>query len=64
MIPGKIQDLKPIYEKAAKILAADASPIPLAKLDVSTEKDLKKKYKITGIPSLRIFRRGRDYEAK
>ncbi len=61
---GHCIKLKPIYEKAAKILAAYASPIPLAKVDVSTEKDLSEKYKITGYPSLRIFRRGRDYETK
>lgn len=54
--------LAPKYEKAAKILSEDPRPIPLAKVDATVELELSEKYKITGYPTLFIFRRGRHYE--
>ena len=59
---GHCTKLAPTYEKAAKALASYVTPIHLAKVDVTAEKEIGEKYKISGYPTLRIFRRGRDYE--
>jgi protein disulfide-isomerase A4 len=56
--------LAPNYEKAARILSEEAAPIPLAKVDASVEQELSEQYKITGYPTLFVFRKGRHYKYK
>lgn len=52
---GHCQRLKPEYDIAAKQLKYNSPPIYIAKVDCIVNKDLCKKYDITGYPTLKIF---------
>ena len=38
--------------------------IPLGKVDATEESDLGQQYKVTGYPTMKVFRAGKDYEYK
>lgn len=59
---GHCKKLKPEFEKAAHSLKTHG--IPLATVDATVEKDLAKKYDVTGYPTLKIFRNGKVSDFK
>jgi len=59
---GHCKKLKPEYEQAARLLKPEG--IPLATVDATVEKDIAKKYDVTGYPTLKIFRNGKVSEFK
>ncbi|XP_076067229.1 putative protein disulfide-isomerase A4 [Oratosquilla oratoria] len=54
--------LEPEYEGAAAELKQ--YNIPLAKIDGPSERDLTDSYKVSGYPTLKVFRYGREFEYK
>jgi len=59
---GHCKKLKPEYEKAARMLKDEQ--IPLATVDATVEKDLAKRFDVTGYPTLKIFRNGKVSDFK
>jgi len=59
---GHCKKLKPEFEKAAQQLKPEG--ILLATVDATVEKDLAKRFDVTGYPSLKIFRNGKVSEFK
>ena len=58
------QQLEPAYARAASVLANEAVPIPLARINVDTEKEFvdQKFPNIEGTPTLVVLREGREVE--
>lgn len=59
---GHCKRLAPEYEKAAKELSNRTPPIPLAKVDATTESDLATRFGVSGYPTLKIFRKGKAFD--
>lgn len=56
--------MAPKYEKAAKQLRQSEYPIILAKVDATVETDLAAQYGVNGYPTLKVFRKGRQFDYK
>jgi len=61
---GHCKKLKPEFEKAARELADDG--VKLATVDATVEKELGKRFDVSGYPTLKIFRNGKmsDYKGE
>ena len=56
------QALEPEFNKVAKKLLVEKSPIRLAKVDATVEKDVADKFNIKGYPQMKFVGRGRPME--
>ena len=62
---GHCKKLEPEYRGAAsKLLEQADPPVPLAKVDATEESELAKRFDVTGYPTLKMFRKGREFEYK
>ena len=59
---GHCKKLAPEYEEAATALATSDPPIKLAKVDATEEKELGDRFGVTGYPTLKMFRKGKEYD--
>ena len=59
---GHCKNLAPEYKVAARELKNLDPPIPLAKVDATSNEDLAQKYGIDGYPIMKVFRKGTPYE--
>ncbi|VDM73426.1 unnamed protein product, partial [Strongylus vulgaris] len=50
------------HAKFSSMFKAQGSPIKLAKVDATVEKDLAEKYGVNGFPTLKVMRNGRRFE--
>ncbi|XP_071500821.1 protein disulfide-isomerase A4-like [Diadema antillarum] len=61
---GHCKQLAPELESAAKILQGNNPPVPIAKVDATAESDLATRFDVSGYPTLKIFRKGQEFEFK
>jgi len=62
---GYSKKLAPEYSKAATVLKSDDPPVPLAKVDCTSQdggKDICRKYGVRGYPTLKLFKSGQFSE--
>lgn len=52
------QALEPVYAEAAAQLKNQSSPVRLAKVDASEEKELAKEFEVNSFPTLKLFTEG------
>lgn len=57
------QALEPVYAEAAAQLKNQSSPVRLAKLDATEEKELAKEFEVSSFPALKLFTEGRRHDA-
>jgi protein disulfide-isomerase A1 len=58
---GHCKELEPEYKKAASILSNDHPPLYLAKVDATKNKELAKRFKLDGYPTVTLYTKGADY---
>ncbi|XP_077977959.1 protein disulfide-isomerase A4-like [Glandiceps talaboti] len=59
---GHCKKLAPEFESAAQVLKGNDPPIPLGKVDATVETKVAARFGVKGYPTLKIFRKGKDYE--
>ncbi|BFZ02538.1 hypothetical protein BsWGS_05577 [Bradybaena similaris] len=59
---GHCKSLTPKYSAAAEELAKHDPPVVLAKVDATVHSELAQRFEVTGYPTLRFFKNGKDYE--
>lgn len=57
------QALEPVYAEAAAQLKNQSSPVRLAKVDATEEKELAKEFEVNNFPTLKLFTEGRRQNA-
>ncbi|KAK2817707.1 hypothetical protein Q7C36_021640 [Tachysurus vachellii] len=57
------QALEPLYAEVAAQLKNQSSPVRLAKLDATEEKELAKEFEVSNFPTLKLFTDGRRHNA-
>ena len=55
---GHCKKLAPEYSRAAKHLSSIETPVPLAKVEATENKNIANRYDIKGFPSLKFFVKG------
>ena len=59
---GHCKELAPKYAKAAQRMKKETPPVPFAKVDLTDDSDLGKRFDVQGYPTLKIFRKGQAYQ--
>ena len=59
---GHCKKLAPELETAAKVLKNNDPPVAIAKVDATEEKDLGTRFDVSGYPTLKIFRKGKEFQ--
>jgi protein disulfide-isomerase A1 len=58
---GHCKELAPEYTKTAAILKNDNPPLYLARVDATKNKELAKRFKLEGYPTVTLYTKGSDY---
>ncbi|XP_030636529.1 protein disulfide-isomerase A2 [Chanos chanos] len=60
---GHCRSLEPVYAEVASQLKNESSPVRLAKVDATEEKELAEEFEVTGFPTLKFFTDGKRQNA-